>query len=369
MRSLADIAKQFVGDDNVRLTVEQNIVLRWVKDADLPRLHAALAAVDLAEAGAETIADVTSCPGTDTCKLGIASSRGLAARLREEVGQLDPGTTEALQSLRIKASGCFNSCGQHHIADLGFYGISRKKGNRLVPHFQVVLGGKWTENAGSFGLATLAIPSKNIPEVVRRVTGRYAKERSADESFTDFIDRLGKAEVKSFLQDLTEIPAYEDDPSYYSDWGDPRVYTMDDYGEGECAGEIVPLVEFGLQSSEREVFEAQLFFDAGDLDRARQMAYRAMLTAAKALVKTEFLDITDDAEHIVSEFRTRFHDTKRFHDKFAGPKFANYLFAAHEVTGNGDRQDQAKQRVQEAQLFIEAAYACYEKMSTTGAPA
>jgi sulfite reductase (ferredoxin) len=368
MRSLADIARDFTGD-HVRLTVEQNIVLRWVREADLPQLHAALEAVDLAAAGAETIQDITSCPGTDTCKLGIASSRGLAAELTRQVGSLNGDTDEALKGLRIKASGCFNSCGQHHISDLGFYGISRKKGGRLVPHFQVVLGGKWTENGGSFGLATLAIPSKNIPEVVKRVTGRYVAEREEGESFTDFIERLGKVEVKRFLQDLTEVPAYEADPSYYSDWGDPREYTMDDYGEGECAGMIVPLVEFGLQASEREVFEAQLYYDSGDLDRARETAYRAMLTAAQALVKTEFLDITDDPDHIVAEFRTRFHDTKRFHDRFAGSKFASYLFQAHEVGGNGGRPEQARERVEEAQLFIEAAYACYERMTMTGVPA
>ncbi|HSH75484.1 MAG TPA: nitrite/sulfite reductase, partial [Longimicrobiales bacterium] len=364
MRSLSDIAREFVGD-NVRLTVEQNIVLRWVREADLPRLHVALEAVDLASAGAETIADITSCPGTDTCKLGIASSRGLAAELTRHVDRIEAQADEALAGLRIKASGCFNSCGQHHVSDLGFYGISRKKGGRLVPHFQVVLGGKWTQNAGSFGLATLAIPSKNIPEVVRRVTGRFVAEREGDETFTDFIERLGKAEVKSFLQDLTEVPAYEADPSFYSDWGDPREYTMDDYGEGECAGEVVPLVEFGLQASEREVFEAQLYFDSGDLEQAKGMAYRAMLTAAKALVKTEYLDITDDPDQIVREFRARFHDTKRFHDRFAGAKFASYLFQAHELGGNGGRPEQARERVEEAQLFIEAAYACYERMGTS----
>ncbi len=363
-RALADVAREFCGD-NVRLTVEQNILLRWVSEADLPALHAALEAIDLAAPGAETISDITACPGTDTCKLGIASSRGLAAELTRHVPQLDDGGNGALKGLRIKASGCFNSCGQHHVADLGFYGISRKKGGRLVPHFQVVLGGKWIENGGSFGLATLAIPSKNIPEVVRRVTGRFLAEREPDESFTAFIERLGKVEVKSFLQDLTEVPSYEADPSYYSDWGDPREYTMDDYGEGECAGEIVPLVEFGLQASEREVFEAQLYLDSGDATRAKEMAYRAMLTAAKALVKTEFLDVTDDPEHIVTEFRSRFHETKRFHDRFAGPKFASYLFQAHEVGGNGGRPEQARERVEEAQLFIEAAYACYEKMATT----
>jgi sulfite reductase (ferredoxin) len=368
MRSLADIARDFTGD-NIRLTVEQNIVLRWVSQADLPALHAALDAVDLATPGAETIADLTSCPGTDTCKLGIAASRGLVAELSNHVGHLNGGTDPALKGLRIKASGCFNSCGQHHVSDLGFYGISRKKGGRLVPHFQVVLGGKWTENAGSFGLATLAIPSKNIPEVVRRVTGRFIEEREPDETFTAFIERLGKVEVKAFLQDLTAVPEYEDDPSYYSDWGDPRVFTMEDYGEGECAGEIVPLVEFGLQSSEREVFEAQLYLDAGDTAKAKAMAYKAMLTAAQALVKTEFYDITDEPEHIVSEFKTRFHETKRFHDKFAGSKFANYLFQAHDVAGNGGRPEQARERVEEAQLFIEAAYKCYERIGTAGAKA
>ena len=133
---------------------------------------------------------------------------------------------------------------------------------------------------------------------------------------------------------------------------------MEDYGEGECAGEIVPLVEFLLQASEREVFEAQLFLDAEDLAKSKQLAYRAMLSAAKALVKTEFHDVTDDSDQIVEEFKTRFHETKRFHDRFAGAKFANYLLRAHKVGGNGGRPDQARERVEEAQLFIEAAYAC-----------
>ena len=365
MRALADVARRFVGDE-VRLTVEQNIVLRWVGEADLPELHVALERVDLAEAGAETIADLTACPGTDTCKLGIASSRGLAAELGNQLVQLNGDLDPAAKNLRIKASGCFNSCGQHHVADLGFYGISRKKDGRLVPHFQVVLGGKWSENAGSYGIATLAIPSKRIPEVVRRVTKRFVQEREHEETFQEFIARLGKAEVKAFLQDLTQVPRYDEDPSFYSDWGDPREYTMEDYGEGECAGEIVPLVEFGLQASEREVFEAHLYLDSGEPDKAATMAYRAMVAAAKALVQTEYLDVTDDPDHVVREFRSRFHETGRFHDRYAGAKFAAYLFKAHEADGNGGRPDQARSRVEEAQLFIEASYACYQRMDTVG---
>ena len=97
--------------------------------------------------------DITSCPGTDTCKLGIASSRGLAAELRKRIATKGVELDEAIEGLRIKISGCFNSCGQHHAADIGFYGNSRKINGITVPHFQVVLGGQWRENAGSFGLA------------------------------------------------------------------------------------------------------------------------------------------------------------------------------------------------------------------------
>ena len=147
MRQLADIARRYVGE-TVRTTVEQNIVLRWVCQADLPALYQALCAVGLGQPGAGTIVDVTACPGTDTCKLGIASSRGLAAELRTRLAAQSMQLDQAVRDLRIKVSGCFNSCGQHHIADLGFYGVSRNVGGFTVPHFQVVLGGQWSENAG-----------------------------------------------------------------------------------------------------------------------------------------------------------------------------------------------------------------------------
>ena len=138
-RQLADLARRFVGE-NVRTTVEQNLVLRWVSETDLPDLYGELKEIGLGDAGAGTIVDITACPGTDTCKLGIASSRGLAAEIRSRLGARFRQMDRAVQNLRIKISGCFNSCGQHHVADLGFYGTSRTIANRKVPHFQVVVG-------------------------------------------------------------------------------------------------------------------------------------------------------------------------------------------------------------------------------------
>jgi sulfite reductase (ferredoxin) len=171
LRAVADISRRFT-NGTIRTTVDQNIVLRWISEADLPEVYSALEAIGLGQPGAGTIVDITSCPGTDTCKLGIASSRGLAGELRQRMAEKSHTMDEAVQNLHIKVSGCFNSCGQHHIADLGFYGVSRHSGNYTVPHFQVVLGGEWTHNAGSYGLAVGAVPAKRIPEVVERLTGR-----------------------------------------------------------------------------------------------------------------------------------------------------------------------------------------------------
>ena len=238
MRNLADIARKYV-KDTIRATVEQNIILRWVSESDVVSLYNDLCELELAEPGAGTIVDVTACPGTDTCKLGISSSRGLAAELRTQLAQQNLQLHDAIKNFRIKISGCFNSCGQHHVADLGFYGNSRKINGYTVPHFQVVLGGQWTENAASYGLAMGAIPSKNIPAVIERITGNYVENREKDESFQAYIQRIGKKDVKDLLQGLTQVPMHEIDPSYYTDWGDTREFTIGDMGKGECAGEVV----------------------------------------------------------------------------------------------------------------------------------
>jgi sulfite reductase (ferredoxin) len=363
LRALADVARRFNGG-TVRTTVEQNIVLRWISEKDLPAVHQALCEIGLGAPGAGTIVDVVACPGTDTCKLGIASSRGLAAELSHRLAAREHHP--AVRGLRIKASGCFNSCGQHHIADIGFWGVSRKVGSYTVPHFQAVLGGQWTENAKSYGLAMGALPSKNIPAVVDRLTDAFAKQRSPDESFQDWIRRVGKKAVRDLLEDLFTVPAHDQDPSFYSDWSDPREFTIGDLGVGECAGEVVSYAQFGLSASEREVFEAQELLERGDAPAASDRALQAMLQAAKALVKQLAPNVSDDSDEIVREFRAHLYDTKKFWDTYAGGKFAQYLFLAHEHKERIADADGARRRIEEASLFIEAAHSCYQKLSASG---
>ena len=363
LRDLADIARLFT-NGTVRTTVEQNFVIRWVSKSDILDLYKVLDAAGLSDPGASNIFDIVACPGTDTCKLGISSSRGLAAELRDRLVAKGVEMDEAIQNLHIKVSGCFNSCGQHHVADIGFYGVSRTLQGFKVPHFQVVLGGQWEENAGSYGLPIVAVPSKRVPDALDRITGYYLENREKSERFQTFIQRIGKAKIRDVLEDLTQdIPAPEVDPAFYSDWADPRQYSIGDIGKGECAGEVVTQYEFEMVAAERMVFGAQVLLEDGSHQQAGDDAYAAMIKAAKSLVQIRYDDVTeDDPDEVIDEFKERYVDTELFLDPFAGPKFANYLFAAHEHAGSQFTPDSAHHRIEESQLFIEAVHTCYNKI-------
>ncbi len=361
-RALADIAREYVGD-NIRTTVEQNMVLRFVSHADLPALYEALDAVGLAIPGAGTIVDVTACPGTDTCKLGIAASRGLAGELRQRLAAKSASLDAAVKDLRVKISGCFNSCGQHHIADIGFYGNSRGIDGRRVPHFQVILGGQSRENAAQYGMAMGSVPSKAAPDVVDALTDGYVQGREKGETFQEWIGRLGKRNVRGIIQPFMKVPSHDADPTFYSDWSDAREFTIGDLGIGECAGEVVSLFGIEVVRAESQVFDAQCSLEEGDSEAAEDHAYRSMLSAARALVRMEYIDVSEDADDIVKEWKARFFDTEHFFDRFARGKFGQYLLDRHaEPVPSGER-DVAARRVEEAQLFIEAAHGCEARIA------
>jgi sulfite reductase (ferredoxin) len=364
MRSLADISRRYAGG-NARTTVEQNIVLRWVPQDKLIDLYNELKKIGLAEPGAGTIVDVTACPGTDTCKLGISSSRGLAGELRERLGAKSASLDESIRGLRIKVSGCFNSCGQHHVADIGFYGNSRNVGGYTVPHFQVMLGGQWAQNGGSYALAMGAVPSKRVPDLVTALTDRYTAEKQAGESFQQWCQRIGKKALKAIVDPFAPVPPHAADPSFYNDWGDPRSYTIGDMGVGECAGEVISLAQFGFTEAESMAFEAQLLLDAGENRKADEMAYGAMLKAARTLVQLQWLDVPADPNLVVDEFRKRFVDTKVFWDTYHGDQFSRYLFVRHEGPDPRYTKETAHKLVEEANLFIDAAHKAHAKVQAS----
>ncbi|MDA1282575.1 MAG: nitrite/sulfite reductase [Chloroflexi bacterium] len=233
---LADVARKFAGG-RARIDQQQNLVYRWVRNESLYDIYQALGAVGFSAAGRETIRDVVTCPGTDSCKLGITSSMGLNKALGETLdglGELDP----LVEKMHIKASGCPNSCGQHHIASIGFHGAVVKGPGGQAPAYELFLGGRSTEEGGTkIGTRVKArIPAKQAPEALKTVLDTYLAKRNDGEEFADFIERVGVAEFEEKFDKLKGDlgPLDRDNIQNYMDWGKTVVYKLE-RGEGECA--------------------------------------------------------------------------------------------------------------------------------------
>src|SRR5215475_14050967 len=180
MRVLADLADSY-SDGSLRVTVDQNLVFRWVAVGDLRELYRRLAAASLGLAEASTVADVTSCPGAESCRQAVTQSRGLG-RLLEEHLRRRPDLIAAADGAHIKISGCPNGCGQHHIATIGFQGSVRRVNGRAVPQYFVMIGGGTTTAGASFARLAAKIPARRIPETVERLINFYARDRQDGES-------------------------------------------------------------------------------------------------------------------------------------------------------------------------------------------
>ncbi|MBI2952663.1 sulfurtransferase TusA family protein [bacterium] len=365
LRDLAGIAQRFAGG-RIRTAVDQNFLLRWVRQGDLPALHQALCAAGLGEAGSGSIVDVTACPGADTCNLGITSSRGLAREIRKTLLGSGEAFAKDLEDIKIKISGCPNSCGQHHIANIGFFGTSVRVGDRIVPHFQLVLGGQTEENAAAYGLATVKIPSKNAPAAVRLLADTYRKERKEGERFNDFIRRLGKARLRDLMADLRAVPAFEEGSDYYRDWGHDAEFSLKDMGVGECAGQLVEMVELQLSESDRDIFEANLLLEKGRHGEALERVFEATLKAMSAMLTTQGVQ-PDGPQKTLELFQERCiqpgliaHTDTRLGavledlpDRVMHPRVEN------------PTADRVRLRIDEAVLLVEACHLAYNRMKIT----
>ena len=229
MRGLARLARS-AGDGLLRVTVDQNLVLAYIPLRALRQVYNALDGIGLGSAGAHEIDDVTTCPGAYSCNLGLTKSMNLGAALAQEVRE---HPDSKVRQLAIKISGCPNSCGQHWIADLGFYGNARKIDGKEVPYYQMLLGGGY-DDAGMmrFGVAVQSIPARLAPLAVRRVLDHYVANRQAEESFRDYVLRHKVETFRGMTNDLVKPPELA--PEMYRDWGDDMEYSLK-LGRGECA--------------------------------------------------------------------------------------------------------------------------------------
>jgi len=237
-RVIADLARAY-GDGLVRVTPEQDLVFRWINASDVRQLYRRLSAAGLGLAEAGTVADVTSCPGAESCRLAVTQSRGLG-RLLEERLRSRPDLIAAADGARVKISGCPNGCGQHHVATFGFQGSVRRLGARAVPQYFVMVGGGTHEGGGAheggaaFARLAAKVPARRIPEVVERLIDLYARERQPGESATAFYGRIDLGRVKALLADLERLQPGDAMPADFVDLGE-----ADEFApvvlEGECS--------------------------------------------------------------------------------------------------------------------------------------
>ena len=233
-RGLAQLMREYSGG-SARTTVQQNLLLRWVREESVYDVWRALLELGLGGAGAREVSDVVSCPGTDSCKLGITSSMGLNEAVQERIESMsisDPLTRE----IHIKMSGCPNGCSQHHVADIGFYGASIKVGEHTIPAYIPHLAGNYEDNAVAFGQRLkLRLPAKRVPDAIERWIRHYEAERSDGEGFRGFVERVGTGAMEAVVKDLSlPVEFGLDTMGQFIDWNRSVPFEVQ-RGEGECA--------------------------------------------------------------------------------------------------------------------------------------
>ncbi len=234
MRKLAKISRAFCAG-RLRTTISQNIALHWIPAASLKALYAQLSSAGLALSGAQTVTDITRCPGADTCQIAITHSKGLAFEMGK-IFENGYGNDAAFKDVTIKISGCTNSCGQHHIANIGFHGTSKNLNGRAVPHYQLMIGGYTAVNGVAvFGKRVANIPARRTPEATKAILEAFKKEKQPSENFLQWAERAGVQRLKDIVAPFTAVPAFEEAPLLYEDLGDPGKAFKVEVGKGECA--------------------------------------------------------------------------------------------------------------------------------------
>lgn len=279
-RKLADIVRSYAADD-VRFTLNQGLLLKYVRLESIPAVYNELKAIGFASAGFDTLADVTACPGTDTCNLGVTNSTALALELETLVRDEFPHLIDE-ENIKIKISGCMNSCGQHMIAQIGFHGSSIKNGDKVAPAMQVVLGGGVDpDGTPNISEKVIKIPTKRIPDAVRLILNNYEENASESEYFNAYFRRQGKRYFYDILKYLADSKTFEE--SDYQDWGKTADF-IPEIGVGECAGVMLDLVGTIVNDAKDRLSKGHEVIKEEKWADAIYYAYNTLVIGAKAVL-------------------------------------------------------------------------------------
>lgn len=279
-RQLADIIEVHAASD-FRLTINQGILLRFVRPDQLHPLYQALSAIGLADYGYDTLADVTSCPGTDTCNLSVTNSTRISRVIEEMVKTSFPELISR-EKLSIKISGCMNSCGQHMAANIGLHGSSIKNGTAVIPALQVVIGGGVSEDGqGYIAEKVIKLPTKRIPQAIHLILSHYVQESPSHEPFNAYFQRLGNRHFYQLLKHLADKDSLTAED--YLDWGHSEAFEPE-IGTGECAGASLDVISTIIGEAVEKLEKAQEAFELRQYSHSIYFTYSAYVIGAKALL-------------------------------------------------------------------------------------
>lgn len=309
-RHLASLARIFSANE-LRIAKEQNLFLPWVPEKSLPALYGRLAEGGLALAGTETMEDTTTCPGADTCRLGITSAKGLGSSISEALHNGMGRYRELAREITVKISGCPNGCAQHGIAHIGFQGAAQKKDGKTVPSHELFLGGNVDFERTSLGERIGKFPARNCVKVVEKLLELYASEKKQDENFLACMNRVGKDRIKELLAPLAEIPSFDENPEFYEDWGhENESFAVRTGIKGECAGAPVQEKAPVMADAKEKLAQAEAFFVHKEFANAQIEAYEAMAQAARVPLYAFLVD-PFTSEQALWEFENIFVRTGR----------------------------------------------------------
>ena len=344
-RQLADVMRQYAADD-LRVTINQGYLLKFVKAEDLPALFRELNKLGLAAPGFDSTADITTCPGTDTCNLAISSSYGITRALETMMTEEYPDLIHN-NDIKIKISGCMNGCGQHSAANIGFHGSSIKNGKLVLPAMQVILGGGFAGaySAGQMGDKVIKLPSKRGPEALRTLLNDYQDNAFEDEYYNQYYARQTKNYFYQLLKPIADLSEVRDDE--YRDWDHDELFKTE-VGVGECAGVMIDLVGTTLIEADEKLSLAHEMLAEGVWADGIYHAYNTFITGAKALLIGEGVS-TNTQHSMVKEFEENFGSTFFPEAAEDSKPFSQLVFS---INKNEPTEAFAREFVGEAEEFL-----------------
>lgn len=348
-RLLANLVENYAAGE-IRLTLRQNILIPFVKEDLVPFFYNELEKLGFAESGYNKAVDITACPGTDTCNLGIASSTGIAVELERVIKTEYPQYLNT-NDLVIKISGCMNACGQHNMANIGFQGMSVRTPDKLVaPALQVLLGGgNLGDGNGLFADKVVKIPSRRGPEALRRILNDF-EANAQGKTFIEYYKITGERYFYDLLNDLQDVSNLTQ--ADFIDWGTDDVYKKA-IGVGECAGVVIDLISTLFLESEEKIENAKTSFDDKVYSSAIYHAYSSMVNSAKALLLAENIS-TNTQAGIISQFDETFVSSKKLD---LGTSFSELIYQIKEYVPT---KEFASNYIQNAHQFLDKVRAFRE---------